>query len=197
MFRVVAVAKADKALMEKLITLGKDLQTESDIVAGKTARRGVNLAAKEIQEDLGGHGIINQKDIRKEISYSRITKGTYRIQIKKSDRLQLSRFNSRQTKAGVTYKMQGERRLVPHAFMYNSYKQKVKPPKLQGGAWKRKPNAPRAGIVQLFGPSPFAVINPKIGNDKRWKSLKTKIESAFRVQIMRRINTLVYRASKG
>lgn len=193
-FPVVAVAKADKRLMQRISELSKNIRNEQNIVASRTAKRAERIAAKLIQSDLGR--AITQKEIRNSITRKQLGKGTYVVRFKATDRIQLSKFRANQTRVGLSYKMQGERKVVPHAFMGN-YPLTRKPPKLKGGAWKRMPNAPRAKIVQLFGPSAFGVINPRMGSKELWTQLKSQVGDEFRKQMLRRIDTLIYRSTQG
>lgn len=191
----VTVVRPDSKLKNKIAELSKNMLNEQNIIAQRTSKKAEILAAKLIQLELGR--TVTQKAIKESISRKQVQKGAYVVRFKKTSRIQLSKFGANQTRVGVTYKMMGERKVIPHAFMGN-YPSKSYPPKLKGGAWKRTSAAPRSRIVQLFGPSPFGVLHPAMARGNNlWEDLRKQVGDEFTKVMLRRINSLIYKMSKG
>lgn len=190
MFQPVVRISGDKELLQRLKDVAKTFEERSEAAVYKTMKSADLIAAREVQKEIGN--AITQSAIKEGIEKRKIKQGTHALIMYKSGRLQLSKFKANQTRQGVTYKMRGERQLVPSAFMGN-YKTKSRPPKLKGGAWKRMSRNRAAPIVQLFGPSPWGVLNPRTSREPRFQNLKQALAEKFRQQLTKEIN---YQISK-
>ena len=194
MFQPRAVITGDREVLQKLKNVAKSFKERSEVAVYKTMRESPRTAAKEIQEELGRS--ITQTSIKEKIEKRKIKQGSHLLLIYRSDRLQLPKFAGRQVRAGVSYKMRGERQLADKAFMGN-YKQKSTPAKLKGGAWKRIGRHRAAPIVQLFGPSPWGVLNPRMSREPRLENLKNTIRERFHYMLEREINYQISKLNQG
>lgn len=157
--------------MDKLVAdLGRvadNITKQIGIVSWRTARRGKSIIAKDVASQIK----VNQADVKKLI---RETRGDAEssVALKKTSRMPLKRFGPRQTKAGVTYRIEesGKRQLLQGAFM--GPKPGVLAPNLHGHVWIRKGYLPPGASGPRFrggkrqreqiyiprGPSPYGVV---------------------------------------
>lgn len=190
MFQPAIHIKGEARLLKRLKEVAKGFKERSEVAVYKTMKSAPRMAAREMQKEIGT--AITQTAIMEKIEKRKVKQGTHVLIMYKTRRLQLSKFKANQTRQGVTYKMRGQRHLVPSAFMGN-YKQKSRPSRLKGGAWKRMSRYRDAPIVQLYGPSPWGVLNPRMSREPRFENLKQALSQRFKEQLIREIN---YQVSK-
>lgn len=190
MLPIQIVVYGEERLRQRLRDVAKNFDKEIEAVVYRTAKRVARLGADEIRDEIGT--AINKRDVAKKFVRKKISHGRHKVLLHRDKRLQLSLFSANQTRKGVTYRMRGARHTVPAGFM-GVYKTKYRSPKLKGGAWKRINESPRAKIVQLFGPSPWGVMNPSMSREPRLKRLKATVQELYYKELEKRIN---YQISK-
>lgn len=157
--------KTDKLLVE-LKNVADNLKKELGVVSWKTARAGKRFIAKDVSSQIK----VKQADVKALIREKRgDTEAS--VSLKKTSRMPLKRFSPRQTKKGVTYRIekQGKRQLLRGGFM--GPKPGVIAAKLHGHVWIRKgymepgTSGPRIRgrkqrepIYIPRGPSPYGVV---------------------------------------
>ncbi len=190
MFEPVVVIKGEQRLLRRLKEVAKGFKERSEVAVYNTMKGAPRIAAKHVQKEIGNAA--TQTAIMQKIEKRKIKQGTHALIMYKTDRIQLSKFVANQTRQGVTYKMRGQRHLVPSAFMGN-YKRKSRPPRLKGGVWKRMANHRTAPIAQLFGPSPWGVLNPRMARQPLYDQVQKALMDRFAKQLQKEIN---YQVSK-
>lgn len=168
---------ADEVL-RNLAKFVKNLDKEIKIVNGKTARRGKSIIAKEVQKNVA----VKQKDVRKHIKSMSLGKRSAAVDLENSPRLPLRDFGARQTKAGVSYKIDksGGRKTIKGSFQGPKPGQVLA--KWNGRVFVRD-GKKRTPIRQLFGVSAWGVIRRR---DRR-KAVGIQIQAELQKQMRERL----------
>lgn len=123
-----------------------------------TSRRQRTQFSRQIRERVN----IKKRDIDRQITVKKSTVKTLSgwIRIESSRRLSLSYFGGRQTKKGITYRInkKGGRQFIASAFMVQKKYLKNAPPDATGEISFRRQGKKRLKIVALKGPTAYAVF---------------------------------------
>lgn len=168
----------------------KNLPKELGIISWKTARKGESQVAKEVTQEIA----VTQKVVKRHVSRGKTSKKTAaELMLAKSGRIPIRDFGARQTKKGVTYKIdkRKSRVLMPGAFqgprpglMFRKYK---------GLVFKRK-GTERKPISHKRGPSPWGVMITK--KHKR-QNVTTYLEQELVRQSIERLRYRRLKATGG
>ena len=129
---------------------GPAMKKEMTTAVNKTSKFHKNEIARSISKKVA----IKQKDVKKVIDVKKATiRPTATVTVNKTSRLSLKYFGARQTKSGVSYRIEkgGKRRKLRDAFGPSI-------PRLGGHVYRRTGSA-RLPIKKLHGPSPAGVYN--------------------------------------
>lgn len=151
------------AVIKALGNVVKNLPRELEIIASKTAKETESIIAKQVTE----HHAVLQRDVKKQISRRKIGKTGAEVALAKSKRIPLRDFSARETKSGVTYRIEkgGKRKKIKTAFKLE---------RLRGRVFRRE-DKERLPIIQLFGPSPWGVFKKHKLNVPSTKQIKKEM----------------------
>jgi hypothetical protein len=185
MFSLTVKGKLDELSRALGVDAPKKLKRETATAINATARKTVNLLAKEIGKELA----TPQKEIKRKITVSdkaKPQKLAATVKQRPTSRLSLKRFSARQTSKGVSYKISKSdgRKTILGAFI---------PPRLGNHVYRRRTDA-RLPIDKLEGPSPWGVTVKK-----RLDKLiaKRDVKPELIKQINRRIRAVNFKKSQG
>ena len=138
-------------LLQAELRLGRHRKRLPRVLAGAvndTARWAVTQIGRAIRDKVA----MKQSDIKPHIKRTRATAAqpSARITLSRSERLSLKRFGARQTKRGVSYRIEraGGRKRIDGAFIVDSL----------GGHVYRRTGPERLPITKLHGPSPWGLF---------------------------------------
>ncbi len=183
-------SKSYEAIVTQFKELRKNVDNELQIATKKTAKLGVGIVAKQVQQELGGK--LTQREVKKQIKYTPYGQTGQQISIKKGRRFSLKRFTPTQNAVGVTYKMR-QRKTALGAFMGGAPRKKAA--KLNGHVFKRIGKA-RLPITKLTTASPWGVMNPNTSRLPLMDFAVAEIGIKFNEQIQRRIQSAIRRNSR-
>lgn len=179
----------DRKTKELERALGQDapkkLKREIVSAINATAKRTVNLLAKEVGKEIA----VPQKDIKQGISVTRkavAEKLSAQVTQQESVRLSLKRFGANQTKEGVTYRISKTkgRQFIKSAFM----------PVVLGEHVYKRQGKKRLPIQKLHGPSPWGIT---VKNKLDKLIAGRDVEPELIKQIDRRIRAVNFKKSQG
>lgn len=179
----------DRKLKELEKALGQDapkkLKREIVSAINATAKRTVNLLAKEVGKEIA----VPQKDIKQGISVTRkaiAEKLSAQVTQQESARLSLKRFGANQTKEGVTYRISKTkgRKFLKSAFT----------PEVLGNHVYKRQGKSRLPIQKLHGPSPWGIT---VKNKLDTLIAGRDVEPELIKQIDRRIRAVNFKKSQG
>lgn len=181
MFSVTVKGKLDELGRALGVDAPKKLKRETATAINATARKTVNLLAKEIGKELA----TPQKEIKRKIAVSDKAKPqnlSATVKQRPTSRLSLKRFSARQTSKGVSYKISKTegRKTIKGAFIQAS---------LGGHVYRRQGKA-RLPITKLDGPSPWGVTQKKKLDEL---VAKRDVEPELVKQIDRRIRAVNFK----
>lgn len=168
-------------LVKNLGNLANNLPKQLGIVSSKVSRKTKSLIAKDISKTVA----VKQKDVKKQIITRKKGKTTRIVELKKSVRIPLKNFGARQTKKGVSYRIdkRESRKKLPGAF--TGPRPGVTSVKLGGHVYRRRGKS-RLPIQKLFGPSPWGVFV----KNSREKPIKIEVNLELKKQLAERIRYL-------
>lgn len=147
-----------------------NLPKQLGIATGKATRRGRSIIAKDVTKTIA----VKQKTVRQYVKFRKSGKVRHELTLKKSSRIPLRDFGARQTKRGVTYKInkQSGRQTAVGAFM--GPKPGVQFTKFKGRVFRRT-GKQRLPITQLMGISPWGYVVKGRRIDPIGKQLKQEL----------------------
>lgn len=160
---------------------GPAIKKEMATAVNKTAKFHVGQIAKEVTK----HVALKQKEVKEVISVKKGSKSrpTAEVNLEKTSRFPLKRFGARQTKSGVTYRIEkgGKRKKIHNAFGPDI-------PRLGNNVFARK-GKERLPIRKLFGVSAAGVY----GKQNLKKVSKEQIEERLQYELNRRVRAVKVR----
>ena len=163
-----------KELTDTLAAVVKNLPRELSFVSKQTAKHGVSFIAKQVGAEIA----VAQKEIKKLIKVKKLGDTDYMIDFQKTKRLPIRVFKAKQTKKGVTYKIDknAKPKLIKKAFM--GPRPGVLAPRLHGKVW----------IRELHGGSKSRSIHPVGRGPSPWGVfVKNDMMPALLVEINQRL----------
>jgi len=173
-------------LVKSLANVTDNLPKQLAIVANKVATKTKSLIAKDVSSRVA----VKQKVVKRLIKTKRIGKTKRIVQLAKSKRIPLRDFGAKQTKTGVSYKIDKaqSRKTIPGAFQGPAPGRYYA--KWKGRVFKRQGRS-RLPIYQLFGPSPWGVFV----KNKRKKHVANDASAELKKQLAERIRYLTLKKS--
>lgn len=168
------------ALVKTLEDVSENITKELKAVSSKVGTKGKSVFSKEVSRNIA----VKQSDVKRHVTVKKLGWGGVEITLEKTNRIPLKRFKPRQTKAGISYKIDknGPRKVIPGGFMGPN--PTVSTVKFYGHPFIRKGKS-RLPIAKIAGgPSAAGAID---NHPSRIKSIKRQLSREVRKQLVRRI----------
>ena len=162
----------------------KKLRQQVAIALNQTAKKAKNVLAKEVADRVS----LTQKRVKQDIRTQKAKPESLVANIvqKETSRISLKDYKARQTKSGISYKIEkiGKRTKIKSAFISE---------KLGGHAYKRT-SKKRLPIIKLYGPSAWGVT---VVNKLDKLIVERDVEPDLLYEIDRRIQAINFKKTQG